>query len=218
MSTDQYPEISGEESRLVPPQDAHKADWPKKIRTLSAAELDRLTIDGLGRFYWDGQLVNYEAHSSRLELQPVDLDRSAMELLDRAARELSDPTGTEQASAVEAQKPAEAIQATDQSVPVAAVAAVAAAAPVVVLGRGEPARALEAPILVRSDKVRVSLSAWQSIGLILVILGFVIGALGVAAHGWVAANEWGCRVGLVKDYCPPPPPAPKAPARADIPA
>ena len=78
--TDQYPEVGGEDAGLVPPQDA-KADWPKKIRTLTASELDRLTIDGLGRFYWDGKLVNYDAHPSRIESKPVDLDQHAMDLL-----------------------------------------------------------------------------------------------------------------------------------------
>ena len=85
--TDQYPEVSGEDAGIVPPQGATKPEWPKKIRTLTANELDRLTIDGLGRFYWDGKLVNYEAHPSRLE-KPVDLDQHAMDLLDRTAREL----------------------------------------------------------------------------------------------------------------------------------
>ena len=75
--TETYPEVGGEESGLVPPQ-GHKGEWPKKIRTLTAVELDRLTIDGDGRFYWDGKLVNYESQ----QRQP-DLDALAM--LDRAA-------------------------------------------------------------------------------------------------------------------------------------
>ena len=90
MSTersDQYPEVSGEDAGIVPPQGGAKQEWPKKIRTLTANELDRLTIDGLGRFYWDGQLVNYQAHPSRIE-KPVDLDQHAMDLLERTAREL----------------------------------------------------------------------------------------------------------------------------------
>ena len=82
--TETYPEVGGEESGLVPPQ-GHKGEWPKKIRTLTAVELDRLTIDGDGRFYWDGRLVNYEAQ--RQEARPADLD--ALAILDRAAVELS---------------------------------------------------------------------------------------------------------------------------------
>ena len=218
--TDQYPEVSGEDAGLVPPQGSPKPEWPKKIRTLTASELDRLTIDGLGRFYWDGQLVNYEGHSSRIEPKPVDLDRSAMELLDRAARELADPNSVsaepqaEQAVATE-QAPATA----DQPAPVMpAVATVPVVAPAVEVRHDEVVRSVAIPTLVHSDRVRVSLSGWQSLGLIIVILALLIGAGGFAAQGFVAANDWGCRVGLVKAYCPSPPPEPKAPARADIPA
>ena len=73
---------------LVPPL-GHKGEWPKKIRTLTAVELDRLTIDGDGRFYWDGKLVNYVAPQQHQgpEIKPVDLD--ALSILDRAAAELS---------------------------------------------------------------------------------------------------------------------------------
>src|ERR1700754_583574 len=59
-STEPYPEVStADESGIVPPQN-RSPEWPKKIRTLTATELDRLTIDSAGRFYWDGRLVNYE--------------------------------------------------------------------------------------------------------------------------------------------------------------
>src|SRR5258707_9474888 len=60
MSTEPYPEVNVDESGIVPPQAGRSPEWPKKIRTLTATELDRLTIDGAGRFYWDGRLVNYE--------------------------------------------------------------------------------------------------------------------------------------------------------------
>src|ERR1044071_9232334 len=87
--TDQYPEVSGEESGLVPPQ-GHKGEWPKKIRTLSANDLDRLTIDSDGRFYWDGHLVNYHPPQLAPTAGAVDADdQSALELLDRAALELT---------------------------------------------------------------------------------------------------------------------------------
>src|SRR5258707_11407224 len=60
MSTEPYPEVNVDESGIVPPQAGRSPEWPKKIRTLTATELDRLTIDDSGRFYWDGKLVNYE--------------------------------------------------------------------------------------------------------------------------------------------------------------
>lgn len=228
--TDQYPEVSGEEAGIVPPQGSAKQEWPKKIRTLTASELDRLTIDGLGRFYWDGQLVNYQAHPSRIEQKPVDLDQHAMDLLDRTARELSDPhsaqpdaeTGTAATSEIQPEPtptsaPELAATPADQLVPAAPAATEAPAAtptPVIEVRRQE----VIVPSAARSETVRMKLTGWQSIGFIVVILGFTAGAAGIAASGLVAAHEWGCKVGLVQSYCPPPPPVPKAPVRPDIPA
>jgi hypothetical protein len=59
MSTDQYLEVSMDETRLVPPQNTLKPEWPKKLRNLTAQELDRLMIDSDGHFYWDGKPVSY---------------------------------------------------------------------------------------------------------------------------------------------------------------
>src|SRR5438876_5449932 len=89
---EQYPEVSSEESGIVP-QDGPRADWPKKIRMLSANELDRLTIDSAGRFYWDGHLVNYQPPQPEKapSVNTADADeRNALEMLDRAALELTD--------------------------------------------------------------------------------------------------------------------------------
>ena len=228
--TDQYPEVSGDEAALVPPQESPKQEWPKKIRTLTASELDRLTIDGLGRFYWDGKLVNYEGHSSRLEQKPVDLDRSAMELLDRTARELADPNTVQSEPPTEPQVEPQAEPASVTNQPEAPAAAsphqiavpvaahIPAAVPVIEARRDEVVRSVEVPTLMHPYKGRLSLSGWQSLGAILALLGFLIGAAGLAAQGWVAASEWGCRVGMISNYCPPPPPEPKPPARPDIPA
>ena len=85
MSTDPYPEVSVDESGIVPPQGARASEWPKKLRTLTAAELDRLTIDNSGRFYWDGKLVNYDTRTKQLTDQNSNsLDRS-MDIIDRAS-------------------------------------------------------------------------------------------------------------------------------------
>lgn len=238
--TDQYPEVSGDEAGIVPPQGA-KAEWPKKIRTLTASELDRLTIDGLGRFYWDGKLVNYyESTSGRIEPpKPVDLDQHAMDLLDRTARELSDPHSVHAEATTEATTTVEATPAelpdenappsapelaatqSDQIAPTAAaaVAAVASAAPaapspVVEVRRQE----ILSPAIARADVVRVKLSAGQSIALFLVVVGLMAAALGTALSGLATAHEWGCKTGLLQSYCPAPPPEPKAPPRPDIPA
>ncbi len=221
MSTDQYPEVSSDDSGLVP-QNSPKVEWPKKIRTLTAAELDRLTIDGDGRFYWDGHLVNYQpprplqpaVSDGPQPSAPVDLD--ALALLDRAARELS---GRPQSEATAAAEPApqtahEAVSDTQSTE--AAVVTVTALAPVA--GAPKVAPTFDVPYRTPIEKLRLRMSFWQSLALAVVILALLIGAAGIAVSGLVAAHEWGCRTKLLQQYCPPPPPEPKAPARVDIPA
>src|SRR6478752_6911119 len=88
MSTDPYPEVTVDESGIVPPQGARTAEWPKKLRTLTAAELDRLTIDNSGRFYWDGKLVNYGTGPKQLTDKNSDPLERSMDILDRASYEL----------------------------------------------------------------------------------------------------------------------------------
>ena len=44
MNGDQYPEVSGDDAGIVPPQGGRGSEWPKKIRTLTAAELDLLFV------------------------------------------------------------------------------------------------------------------------------------------------------------------------------
>src|SRR3954462_12194569 len=88
MSTEPYPEVSVDESGIVPPQSARPAEWPKKLRTLTAAELDRLTIDNSGRFYWDGKLVNYDTGSKQLTDSSSDPLARSMNILVRASHEL----------------------------------------------------------------------------------------------------------------------------------
>jgi hypothetical protein len=218
MSTEPYPEVTGDESGIVPPQSSARApEWPKKIRTLTASELDRLTIDSAGRFYWDGQLVNYEPPKP-LEPEPKasdESDRSAMEIIDRAVYALGDRKTPEPIEGAELPKTAglhvrrerEELRVADldeaqQSQEDAALAAVARALPI---------RA--------TDRIRLSLSRWQSLGAIIVTLGIMIGATGVAAYGWVVAHDWGCRIGVIKSYCPTAPASPATrPPRSDIPA
>jgi len=224
MSTersDQYPEVSGEDAGLVPPQGGPKQKWPKKIRTLTANELDRLTIDGLGRFYWDGQLVNYQAHPSRIE-RPVDLDQHAMDLLDRTARELdpnAPPPSAETTTTVEVNPdtvttdaPALAATPADQLAPV--TPAVDKATPVVEVRRHE----VMVPGVGLPGTTRIRLTGWQSIGLVIVIVSFLVAAAGMAASGFVAAHDWGCKAGFVKRACAPAPAMPKPAPRPDIPA
>lgn len=231
MSTersDQYPEVSGEDAGIVPPQGAPKQEWPKKIRTLTATELDRLTIDGSGRFYWDGQLVNYEFHQAQAQARtetPVDLDQHAMELLERTARELdphanipsasvqaSEVIGPEQTGTASADVPALTATPSDQLAQVSADAPIVPAAPMVEVRRHD----VLSPS--RPETTRIELTGAQSIGVILIVASFAIAALGMAASGWVAVHDWGCKSGTIKSGCPPVPEPPKPPVRPDIPA
>jgi hypothetical protein len=68
-----------------------------------------------------------------------------------------------------------------------------------------------------SDRMRLKLSRWQAFGAFLAVLGIVIGALGMAAYGFVAAHEWSCRTGLIQMHCPAPMDQ-QTPHRSDIPA
>jgi hypothetical protein len=218
--TDQYPEVGADDTTLVPPQGAAKSEWPKKIRTLTAAELDRLTIDAMGRFYWDGKLVNYDSHPSRLD-RPVDLDQRAMELLDQTARELSDPHAPALAG-----EPMPAPEPASEPAPEPGAVTELAATPQDSLTPSVPAQP-PAPVMdVRRPEVlvhspaetkRVKFTALQSIGIAFAVIGLLAAAGGLALSSLVAANEWACKVGYVKSYCPPPPEAPKPPARPDIP-
>ncbi|CAN0273779.1 unnamed protein product, partial [Phaeothamnion confervicola] len=220
------PEVNGDESALVPPQAAPKAEWPKKIRTLTAAELDRLTIDAEGRFLWDGKPVTYEvpslpvtkaaeakmpefktteAPAVQADAKPVDpFDRIALEIMESTRLELADGRPAP-ARAAEPLKPAEEISLAE------ALNLVAEAKPA-----EPPMTSVAVTRRTGADRIRVSLSGWQSLGLIVVLLALLLGAAGIGALGWVAAHDWSCRTGLTTTSCPKPPPAP--PQRAEIPA
>jgi hypothetical protein len=72
MSADQYLEVSMDETGLVPPQNTRKSEWPKKLRNLTAQELDRLMIDNDGHFYWDGKPVSYAQSQPTAEPSPAE--------------------------------------------------------------------------------------------------------------------------------------------------
>jgi hypothetical protein len=73
------------------PQNEQSSEWPKRIRDLTAAELDRLTIDENGHFYWDDKLINFEPPSPRSPQDPEFplSELAAFELLEQAILELS---------------------------------------------------------------------------------------------------------------------------------
>jgi hypothetical protein len=235
MSTNPYPDASGDESGIVPPQGGRSSEWPKKIRTLTAAELDRLTIDRDGRFYWDGKPVAFEPPpppapavppspeaAPAQQATPVYSERSALEILERAALEIGDRKPPERFESVEAAPPVDSFTARTPVKPADLDVAAPAAAPAAATPRSEIVASMEdrpamiAPTIRTTERVRLSLSFWQSLGIILMLLSVLAGAWGIAALGLVTAHDWACRIGVVNHYCPPP--AVKPPVRSDIPA
>src|SRR5882724_950457 len=108
MSTEPYPEVNVDESGIVPPQAGRSPEWPKKIRTLTATELDRLTIDDTGRFYWDGKLVNYESRDYKSASdKSSDPAHTSTDAADR------DPYGFDDAKSQEAGEDSEPDQTDD---------------------------------------------------------------------------------------------------------
>jgi hypothetical protein len=230
--SDPYPEVRDDESGIVPPQSGRNPDWPKKIRTLTAAELDRLTIDSSGRFYWDGKLVNYEPAQQkppeRTEDKRVEpLNPAAFEVLDRAAQELRNgktveaieavPVGQDNTPSNEPQRSrAGDLSAVDLDIH----REVAPQVPLTADEKSEDRTPIVAPAAAvrASDRVRVRLSFWQSLAALITVLSLAFGASGLAAYGFVAAHDWGCRTKLVESYCPQAPAPRPAPTRPDIPA
>lgn len=208
MSTDPYPEVSVDESGLVPPQGARAPEWPKKLRTLTAAELDRLTIDDSGRFYWDGKLVSYETRTKQLtDPNSNSLDRS-MDIIDRATFEL----GGRKAPATIDGELAPLQAPLNHSEPFHGVGLDAVRAEVAAaLAEATPPAAVTTTI----EQKHLTLSGWQKFGALIVVLGIAVGAFGIATYGYVAARDWGCRTGAFQKGCPV---DKAAPQRADIPA
>ena len=232
MSTEPYPEVGIDELGIVPPQD-RGPDWPKKIRTLTATELDRLTIDSAGRFYWDGKLVNYEPPTPPKPAADKPAEPPSQppaDLLDHDPYSFDQPKPAEHAEHAEHEH-TEAVEAerTDdtQIHPVAHrddrfhdlddVRTVQHHAVHHHDMAGEITETYVAPSIQIPDRIRVSMTLWQSLGAIIVVLCLMIGTLAVAAFGFVAAHDWGCRTGLIQSHCPAPATGRPAP-RTDIPA
>ena len=225
MSTEPYPAVNVDESGIVPPQAGRSPEWPKKIRTLTATELDRLTIDDSGRFYWDGKLVNYE---------PREFKSSSDKSSDAPARSSKDvvehdPYSFDEGKSEEASEDADHDRSDDSHGHAVAhrddrfhdLDDVRVVQHRAVHHHGDTAAemsdAYAAPNVQMPDRIRVTMTRWQSLGVLLVVLCFMIGALGVAAFGFIAAHDWGCRAGLIDSHCATLPGA-RPSSRSDIPA
>lgn len=201
MSPDPYPEVSGDESGIVPPQSTRPSEWPKKLRTLTAAELDRLTIDNTGRFYWDGKLVSYDTGSKQLTSKSSDTFDRSMDLLDRTSTDFGG--GKSSAATIEGE--------------LARLDALSRESRAVDL-KVSHAQEVETNSAADTgtDQRRLTLSKWQTAGAVIAVVCIVIGAVGMATYGYVAAREWGCKTGAFQSGCPAMQAQP--PARPDIPA
>jgi hypothetical protein len=45
------------------------------------------------------------------------------------------------------------------------------------------------------------LTRWQKVGAVIIAVSALIGAIGAAAQGWVAYDDWACRAGLPAVAC-----------------
>jgi hypothetical protein len=218
MSMDQYSRhADDDESGLVPPQGTQPADRPRKIRSLSTDDLDRLTIDSAGRFYWDGQLVNYgfaKPDGQLLDARELSSLASPHKETTTGGTAMADPVSpTSKDSTLDALADALAATPAPTEAPTIVVAAPAAPTPAPSV---EPAPAVrretDVVVAVTDKPRRFKLSAWQSIGAFFAVLSLLLAAAGLAASGFASAHEWSCRAGFVTAYCPPKPaPAPARP-------
>jgi hypothetical protein len=228
MSRDQYPPGGSDNSGFVPPQGADRPEWPKRLRALTADELDRLTIDRDGRFYWDGKAVTHPDRPPTAKAGPAPAvttsgqgpEREAIDMLDRTANEIVDRkvSADEPAMPVEATPPEDAMPVDEpatlvvENAPAAEPKPLAAVVPeteVAPAPKSGGIRLVEPLDFGRrtagQEKVRLVLSPWLSFAAVLTTIALFAGAIGIAANGFVAAHDWSCRVGWIKSYCPPKP-------------
>lgn len=227
MSTEPHPEINVDESGIGS-QEQRGPDWPKKIRTLTANELDRLTIDSGGRFYWDGKLVNYQPPDAPKPAADKPAEPRSADLLDHDPYSFDQPKPGEHGEHAEHTDTGDIERTDDAQIhPVAHrddhfhdlddVRAVQHRAVQHHDIGAEITETYVAPSIQFPDRIRVSMTRWQSLGALIVVLCLMIGTLGVAAFGFVAVHDWGCRAGLIQSYCTAAPGGRPAP-RTDIPA
>jgi hypothetical protein len=226
MSIDQYSRhANDDESGLVPAQTTPSADRPGQIRSLSTDDLDRLTIDSAGRFYWDGQLVNYgfaKPDGQLIDARELSSLASPHQETTTGGNPMADPAPPTKDATLDAI--AEALAAATpvkDEPPTVVVAAPTAAAPAAVTPAPSVAPAaprepiarepMSLPVPVAAGPRRFRLSFFQSLGALLSVLSLLLAGAGLAASGFAAAHEYCCRAGLVTAYCPPKPVAPARP-------
>ena len=217
-STEPYPEVTVDESGIGPQQANRPPEWPKKIRTLTATELDRLTIDSAGRFYWDGRLVNYEppqppkAAEPQVDRVPVEAEPGVYGHEEHKTPEPIEGAELDRSADTQSQALAHRDERIHDLDDVRASRTIHHSAM-----SGEISEVVATPVVNIPDRMRISMTGWQSLGAIIVVLCVMAASLGVAALGLTSAHDWGCRAGVIKTFCPATPGGRPA-ARTDIPA
>lgn len=244
MSNSRYMQVTTDESSHDP-----QSEWPKKLRNLTTDELDRITVDSSGRFFWDGKPVMAQADliqaATMAQFAPPPVapppQLSAAETLEaiRAELEAKSPgrITPQPAPNFDAAPSLDAAPAYGQPAAYAApqpyaapgydepfpqpqppandqqpVAPLPPPAPVVALAEPAPTTGTDIvpfaagqPILSADPKAigrtRLSLSAGQSIALLLFMIGWLFAAVGLAGSGFVAVHNWGCNNGTFKTSC-----------------
>jgi hypothetical protein len=51
------------------------------------------------------------------------------------------------------------------------------------------------PVEVRHFWLSLLLTRWQQVGAVIIVVSALFGAIGAAAQGWVAYEDWACRAG-----------------------
>lgn len=187
------PDIEGQGPAPLQPA---AEEWPKKVRTLSAAELDRLTIDGEGRFYWDGHPVNYTAPVETAPApEPSDTAGAMPTLLppDSADR-LQGAAAAPVSSQAVPSRDAPPLDSTTPDAP----------APPSAADRLAKASWLPA----RDRPSTIALTRRQSLAVVLAVSALLIAAAALAVQTAATVHGWGCRTGLLTAYCPQPGGAP----------
>jgi hypothetical protein len=209
-ATEPHPEVSaGDESGIGPQQSNRPPDWPKKIRTLTATELDRLTIDSAGRFYWDGRLVNYEPPQqakTETDRMPVEADAGDYRHDDHKTPDPIEGADLDRPVDTQSQAIAHRDEHMHDLDDVRATRT---------LHHSEISDVVATPIVNIPERMKISMTRWQSFGAIVVVLCALLVSLGVAALGLATAHEWGCRTGVIQTHCPG---MPSGRPRTDIPA
>jgi hypothetical protein len=191
MSTAPYPEAMMDDNKPVPPKDpAGSAPEPTTLSSFERAAMEM------------AQRPAPPPDKPKPQPKPEIKTESKLEPAAKPAGPTAPINLTRPAGAFKMVEQYDVSSLPFTSTPIAVTAAPSQPAPATTASASPPLR----PMF--DDTFRLTLTSWQSGIAAVAILLFVIGACGMAAYSWTVAYNWGCRVGLVENYCPPLPPKP----------